>query len=113
MSLKLFYLVSFVLIKFHRTISLWPRTHVLHNDWTHAPPSSRSSSGSLHSSLKHFLFSTSILPFTVSRFSSIDLIQSTTARSTSRLVTTRGCCEDSAVGLESTCSSSSCRCFIL
>src|SRR5882757_1626238 len=81
--------------------------YVLQNDWTHDSPASRSFSGTLNSFSKRRRFSTSILPFTVSRFSSIDLNQMTKARSTSGLVTMRGRFDDRAEGFEVTCSSRS------
>ena len=89
------------------------RAHALQNDWTQDVPARHSLSGTPNSFSNHVRFSASIAPVTVSLFSSIDLSQITKARSTSGLVTTRGCFENRAVGLELTRPSRLALCFIL
>jgi len=91
------YLSFRVWLTFIKGHHIW-ESHALQNDWTHDSPSSRSFCGTSNLSSKRFRFSASILPLTVSRFSSIDLNQITKARSTSGLVTTRGRFDDRAEG---------------
>ena len=109
---KFFYLVSVFLVNFYKGYHNW-NPHILQNDWTHDSPSSHSISGTSNLFSKSFHFSISILPFTVSCFSFMDLNQMTKAHSTSGLVMMQGCFNDRAKGLEFIHSLSSGHCFIL
>ena len=80
-------------------------THAWQNDWTHPVPWSLSSSGTSKSSSNASHFTASITPLTSSPFSCIHWTNSHNAQSTSGLVTARGCLDDNALGIESTCAS--------